>query len=117
MDIGVREIREWHLDRGWSDIGYHYVIRRNGNIEEGRPESYVGAHTIGKNDRSLAICLVGGDTERGYPNFTRKQFETLIYLINSLLLKYPKATVHGHNEFTTEKTCPVFDVKEYWYGG
>ena len=63
MDIGVEEIRRWHKERGWSDIGYHYVIRRNGKIEEGRNDGIVGAHAKGMNENSLGICMVGGKSK------------------------------------------------------
>jgi N-acetylmuramoyl-L-alanine amidase len=73
MDIGAKEIRRWHKDRGWDDIGYHYVIRRNGDVEIGRPENAVGAHVAGKNSTSVGICLVGGIDDAGKPkaNFTK----------------------------------------------
>ena len=77
MDIGVEEIREWHLVEPFyfDDIGYHYVIRRNGIVEFGRSKHLIGAHAIGWNSHSLAICLVGGLSEDGTSdefNFTAR---------------------------------------------
>ena len=66
MDIGVREIYDWHVnDNGWKDIGYHYVIRRNGNIEIGRPEHTPGAHVAGHNHNTIGLCLVGAKARQG----------------------------------------------------
>jgi N-acetyl-anhydromuramyl-L-alanine amidase AmpD len=96
-------IREWHLARGFSDIGYHYFIQSNGKLEQGRCLETVGAHCHGENHDSIGICLAG---LRG---FSMKQFDTLRTLLASLKPLYPKATVHGHHEFNPGKTCPVFD--------
>lgn len=83
MDIGAAEIRRWHKEKGWADIGYHYVIRRNGVLEVGRDESTVGAHAVGHNARSIGICLVGGIDEQGHAenNFTPAQFAALRRLL------------------------------------
>ena len=70
MDIGVKEIRKWHVDENkWSDIGYHDVIRRNGAIETGRPLEKPGAHAKGHNQNAIGICLVGGKADDGGPEF------------------------------------------------
>ncbi|MDO5643861.1 MAG: N-acetylmuramoyl-L-alanine amidase [Paracoccus sp. (in: a-proteobacteria)] len=68
QDIGVAEIREMHRKRGWRDVGYHYVIRRDGTIERGRPESKVGAHVAGHNATSIGICCIGGIERATGPN-------------------------------------------------
>ncbi len=60
QDVGASEIRQWYLDRGLSNIGYHLVIRRDGPVENGRPLSNVGAHVRGYNRVSIGICLSGG---------------------------------------------------------
>lgn len=112
MDIGSAEIREWHLDRGWSDIGYHYVIRRNGDVDLGRPVKRPGAHAKGYNMKSIGICLVGGLPDF---NYTRPQMKRLEDLISTLLEEFPEAEVCGHNELSG-KDCPQFNVKEWWYG-
>lgn len=117
-DYTVDQIRDWHVrGNGWQDIGYHYVIYRDGSVHEGRPESMIGAHTRGHNGRSIGICYVGGCAADGKtPKDTRTaaQRTALKDLVRRLLGKYPGATVHGHNEFA-RKACPSFDVsKEAW---
>lgn len=116
MDIGTAEIRQWHTDpvpkgRGWKDIGYHYVIRRNGVIEKGRDDEDIGAHVTGHNTDSIGICMVGG---KPMTNFTKAQWKTLEVLVTDLKVKYPKASVNGHNTFESKKTCPTFDVEDWW---
>lgn len=114
QDIGMAEIRKWHLARGWKDIGYHHVIRRNGVIEAGRPEEQVGAHVEGHNANSIGVCLIGGidKTGKAVANFTPVQWATLTNLIRTLKSKYPNATIHGHREYAN-KDCPSFDVQEW----
>ena len=113
MDIGAAEIRDWHVnDRGWSDIGYHYVIRRNGALEAGRPLERTGAHVSGHNADSIGICWVGG--YKGIDSRTIAQRNTMKILIELLLKIWPKATVKGHRDFAgVTKTCPSFDVAEW----
>ena len=116
QDVSVETIRKWHLNRGWSDIGYHYVIYLDGSIHEGRPVNRSGAHTKGYNSKSIGICYAGGVEKDGKtPKDTRtpEQDTALTNLITALLEMYPTATLHGHNEFAN-KACPSFDVqKEY----
>lgn len=119
MDIGVKEIRKWHVEENnWSDIGYHYVIRRNGIIETGRPEEKQGAHVYGFNKTSLGICLVGGtnanDKEKADFNFTKEQLFWLDQLLISLGRRYPKAQLCGHRDLDSKKACPVFNVVAWW---
>ena len=116
MDIGAKEIREWHTaapphGNGWKDIGYHYVIRRNGVIEEGREIEEVGSHVKGFNSSSVGICMVGG--RHGNNDFTKLQFETLEGLIKRLAAKYPEAVIVGHRDLATGKQCPSFDVQDW----
>jgi N-acetylmuramoyl-L-alanine amidase len=116
QDVSVETIRKWHLNRGWSDIGYHYVIYLDGSIHEGRPVNRSGAHTKGYNSKSIGVCYIGGVEKDGKtPKDTRtpEQDTALTNLITALLEMYPTATLHGHNEFAN-KACPSFDVqKEY----
>lgn len=110
----IEEIRQWHLQRGWKDIGYHYVIYLDGTIHRGRPESVVGAHCSGYNKNSIGVCYIGGVAKDGKtPKDTRTegQKRALRELLNRLKRDYPKATLHGHNEFAN-KACPSFNVKE-----
>ena len=118
MDIGYKEIREWHVDQnGWDDVGYHYIIRRNGKLEKARPEEYSGAHAPSHNSRSIGICLVGGMADDGGPenNFTLEQFLTLKDLVNMVMNKYSDITeVLGHCDVQDNKpNCPGFDVKQW----
>lgn len=114
-DVSVDDIKQWHLDRGWSDIGYHYVIDINGNLQNGRPLTRVGAHVRGHNKGSIGIAYVGGVDANLKPKDTRTENQKgrLKALILDLMDEYPEATLHGHNEFAN-KACPSFDVqKEY----
>ena len=113
------QIRASHLARGFSDIGYHYVIGLNGEIRPGRSESIAGAHCTGHNSRSIGVCYVGGCPPRTTPDWqktgidtrTPAQKDALLKLLKELKRKYPGATVHGHREFAN-KPCPGFDAKE-----
>ena len=119
MDIGVEEIRKCHVDeRGWTDIGYHFVVRRDGKVESGRPLSRPGAHVKGNNSDSIGICWVGGTSKangRPQDNRTAEQTASLFRLIQDLQKEYPGAAVLGHRDFKgVSKSCPCFDVRT-WY--
>lgn len=109
-DVGVREIDRWHRARGWRCIGYHYVVRLDGTVEQGRQEAQTGAHCAGYNAHSIGVCYVGG-LSGGLPTDTRTaaQKTAMKKLISELLGRYPGATVHGHMEFAA-KVCPCFDA-------
>ena len=116
MDIGAKEIRDWHVKgNGWADIGYHYVIRRDGRIEDGRPVDQIGAHVQGQNTGSIGICLVGGIDDAGKPqsNFTEDQWHSLELAVRAFKMVHPNATIHGHNEYDKGKACPSFDVQKW----
>ncbi len=118
MDIGVKTIRRWHISKSWSDIGYHFVIRRNGKLETGRPIEVKGAHCLegGGNNGSIGICLIGGinNTIEKKPenNFTKAQFKTLEKVVNKYDVIYDGLDIHGHNEFS-KKACPSFNVQTW----
>ncbi len=117
-DFTVKDIDRWHRERGFSMIGYHYVIYRDGSVHEGRPLAMQGAHTIGQNTTSIGICYIGGVEKDGRtPKDTRTfaQKEALAKLVERLQIVYPEVTVHGHNEFAN-KACPSFDVKKEFLG-
>ena len=117
MDIGLTEIRKWHVqDNGWRDVGYHYIIRRNGEVELGRSNRDTGAHAAGYNHKSVSLCMVGGMAEDNSAenNFTAQQWTALLDLVKQLKSNYPDADVIGHNEIS-EKECPSFDVQK-WKG-
>lgn len=114
-DYTVAQIREWHVKgNGWKDIGYHYVIYRDGSIHEGRPVEQVGAHCKGYNANSIGVCYVGGITEDNKPKDTRTpaQKEAMLRFVGELLAKYPGATLHCHNEFAN-KACPSFKMCDF----
>jgi N-acetylmuramoyl-L-alanine amidase len=117
QDVGAADIRKWHRAKGWADIGYHYVIRRSGKVEAGRPVDTVGAGVQGHNADSVHICLVGGlndDTWKPESNYTPQQWESLTKLVATLSKKYPKARVLGHRDFpNVAKACPCFAAKTW----
>ena len=113
LDVGVDEIRQWHKSspRYWSDIGYHYVIRRNGFIEKGRHENVQGAHVYGHNKNSIGVCLVGGVVSakgKSDSNFTFEQYQSLNELHYDLKTRHPQATTCGHRDLDNKKDCPCF---------
>ena len=127
-DIGVDEIRDWHTNKnGWSDIGYHAVIRRSGQIEYGRHFDAPGAHVKGQNWQSVGVCMVGGLDPAGEPedNFTPEQYASLRLLLMVLRRSYPAALILGHRDLSPDldgdgivekhewiKDCPCFDVRK-----
>ena len=115
MDIGVKEITEWHLARNFSSCGYHWVIRRSGEIERGRSEHIAGAHVAGANADSIGICVVGGIDDAGKPdaNFTRHQWAALESLVSQLVAQCPDAQVSGHRDWSS-KACPSFNARAWW---
>ena len=115
-DFTVEDIRRWHRQRGFNDIGYHYVIYRDGSVHKGRNESVAGAHCTGHNSNSIGICYIGGvafDCITPKDTRTPEQKVSLLKLIRELKAKYPDAVVHSHKDFAN-KACPSFDAtKEY----
>jgi N-acetylmuramoyl-L-alanine amidase len=115
QNIGAADIDKWHRKQGWQAIGYHYVIRRDGTVEQGRDEKVVGAHVQGFNEVSVGICMAGGvdanDVNKAKNNFTEAQFASLKKLLVDLKSRYPKAKIQGHRDFpNVKKACPSFDV-------
>ena len=119
-DVSAETIREWHLKRGWSDIGYHYVVDIEGCIHGGRPIDRAGAHVKGHNKDSIGICYVGGVEKERDENgkWVAKDTMTdaqehavreLIYAIR--MVTDNEISLHGHNEFSA-KACPSFKVSE-----
>ena len=115
------QIDSWHRERGFHlGIGYHYVIRRDGTIEPGRPEWMIGAHCHVKghhyNTHSIGICYEGGLDARGQPDDTRtaEQKQTMRQLLEDLHERYPRAMIVGHRDLSHDRDCPCFDAyKEY----
>ncbi len=129
-DIDVAEVRKWHVARGFSDVGYHFVIRRDGTIEEGRPIEKAGAHVKGHNATTVGVCLVGGrddvpvkgaTTEMAKQelqwefNYTEAQIFALIDVVALLKAEHPIKDVLGHRDFKgVTKRCPGFDVRAFF---
>ena len=104
--ISAEDIHKMHLGFGWDGIGYHKVICRDGKIENGRPEYWVGAHTFSKNASSLGVCLIGKN------RFNNLQFDSLYKVLNLWKKKYPESLIVGHcDAIKTEKTCLILMYK------
>lgn len=117
VNVDAAEIDRWHRARGWQCLGYHFVIKRDGKVEEGREVNKIGAHVEGHNANSVGICLVGGlaaDGKTPENNYTPEQWASLKKLLKDLKEKYPKATIQGHRDFPgVSKACPCFDAKAW----
>ena len=113
MKVDAKLVDEWHKARGWSGIGYHFFIKRDGQIELGRPMEKIGAHCKGFNKSSIGVCYAGGvDADMiEEDNRSSEQIASLLMLLRFLKNLFPNATIHGHNEFS-EKFCPSFDAKK-----
>ena len=108
LDLSAKDIHKMHLSFGWDGIGYHKIIKRDGTLENGRPDFWIGAHTYGLNKKSLGICLIGRD------KFTKKQFLSLKNILIEWKKKFKNSTIIGHcDAINTKKTCPNFDVKKF----
>ena len=112
IDRYHREEKHWRFG-----IGYHYVIRRNGEIETGRPESVIGAHCVNHNAHSIGVCYEGGLDIRGQPADTRtaEQKAAMRQLLEDLHQRYPRALIVGHCDLNPAKKCPGYKnvVQEY----
>ena len=116
-DVDAKWIDRVHRERGWTMIGYGKVIKRNGEVEQGRQDDAVQAHVKGYNHCSYGLCLVGGAKEENWQepedNFTGEQFESLKKVLEELVQKYPDAQIVGHYMLDENKFCPSFNVREY----
>lgn len=115
QDVGVREIRQWHKQLGWLDVGYHFIIKRDGTVEEGRPIEAVGSHVKGWNEKSIGICLVGGVDSKMQPdaNFTKEQMESLKHMLETLKQTlYPNIIFKAHHD-VAPKACPSFNLSHW----
>lgn len=114
QDVTIEQIDRWHKNRGWTMVGYHYVVDLQGNVHKGRCITQVGAHVKGHNKTSIGICYVGGLDENGEPKDTLRpiQKNAIGFLLLALkaVLQQPIA-VKGHKEFTN-KACPCFEVQD-----
>ena len=123
----VKDIDRWHKEKGWTGVGYHYVITEQGKLEQGRPPESEGAHCLHHNSDSIGICYIGG-LRFGNPFDTRTpaQCAQLEIIVRRLLRQYPDALVCGHRDLSPDldgngkitpgewtKACPCFDVAEW----
>lgn len=127
-DLSAEDIRKYHVNtKGWSDIGYHYVVRLDGTIELGRDVDKSGAHVLGHNKNTIGLTYVGGLDKNGKPKDTRTdaQKKALRSLLWELRLLYPKATIKGHRDYSPDKNgngiierweyvkmCPCYNAME-----
>jgi len=114
QQVSVDTIRDWHLAKGWNDIGYHFYIDLDGTINKGRDIDKIGAHCKGHNRNSIGICYCGGvETDGKTPKDTRtqEQKDSLLNVLKTLKAMYPEAVIYSHNEFAN-KACPSFDATE-----
>jgi N-acetylmuramoyl-L-alanine amidase len=115
-DYTVDDVRRWHRQQGWSDIGYHYLIGRHGELWDGRDVDIQGAHCAagGHNRNSIGVCYVGGldrDGKTAKDTRTLQQKAQLLSLLYDLRKLYPQARIYGHNDFEHSKACPCFDAR------
>lgn len=113
----VAEIRRWHVqDRKWRDIGYHWIVDRDGTVLPGRAETVIGAGVEGHNRGVIHVCLIGGGgssaTDAFERNFTAAQGSALRKVLASIRLRTPVRRVSGHNEWAA-KACPGFNVPKW----
>jgi len=114
QQVSVDTIRDWHLAKGWNDIGYHFYIDLDGTINKGRDIDKIGAHCKGHNRNSIGICYCGGvETDGKTPKDTRtqEQKDSLLNVLKTLKAMYPEAVIYSHSEFAA-KACPSFDATE-----
>ncbi len=111
-EAGVKEVRSWHIERGFTNIGYHYIIRKDGRIETGRYEHVQGAHCRGYNEKSVGIAMEG---HHNFDTWTLQQTYSFKVLVAFLRLKYaiPVSKVVGHRELAKTE-CPglLIDMDE-----
>lgn len=109
----VAEVKKWHLARRFNDIGYHYLISREGEIIKGREDAIAGAHVKGHNANSIGISLEGGyghfRTDDFLDVYTVKQGTALVQLLDTLETTYGKLPINPHNKYAN-KECPAFDL-------
>ena len=112
QQVSVDTIRDWHLAKGWNDIGYHFYIDLDGTINKGRDIDKMGAHCKGHNRNSIGICYCGGveaDGKTPKDTRTQEQKDSLLNVLKTLKAMYPEAVIYSHSEFAA-KACPSFDA-------
>lgn len=108
----LADIKAWHKQRGFKDIGYHYVILADGTLKQGRAWQDIGAHCEGHNSESIGVSLVGGDDGKKLHRFSESQLDTLKTLLEGLRMTFGNIPIRGHRDFA-KKACPNFDVQDW----
>lgn len=115
-DVSAKEIDGWHKAKGWAGIGYHFVVRLDGTVEQGRPLEVPGAHVEGHNFDTIGIVYAGGlakDAKTPKDTRTAAQKASLLKLLADLKRQFPSAVIQGHRDFPkVAKACPSFDAKK-----
>lgn len=129
-DFTENDLEVCHRHRGFNGAGYHFYIRKNGDIKNTRPLEKPGAHALGYNAHSIGICYEGGLDVRYRPADTRTEWQkhSLRVLIRTLLMDYPGCRVCGHRDLSPDrngdgriipeewvKECPCFEVTSKLY--
>ena len=129
-DFTENDLEMCHRHRGFNGAGYHFYIRKNGDIKNTRPLEKPGAHALGYNAHSIGICYEGGLDVRYRPADTRTEWQkhSLRVLIRTLLMDYPGCRVCGHRDLSPDrngdgrispeewvKECPCFEVTSKLY--
>lgn len=112
-DITVETIDQWHRDRGWSGIGYHFVVYLDGTIRAGRDLEKTGAHVAGRNTGTIGAVYVGGvsrDGKTAKDTRTPEQRAAMLWLTKAIAEDRRIKTISGHNQYAA-KACPSFDVR------
>lgn len=112
----LEDIKRWHKQRGFKDIGYHYVIEANGQLRNGRDINEPGAHCEGRNTSTIGVCLVGGFDGKKLHHFSKEQFKELRILLDGLYMSYGILPIAGHRKYA-KKECPNFLVDEWLESG
>lgn len=111
----AKDIDRWHREKGWSGIGYHFVVELDGKVVPGRPLGAVGSHVAGQNSTSIGIVYIGGvtaDGKKAKDTRTPAQKAALLDLLKGLRIVYPTAKIQGHRDFPgVAKDCPSFNAK------
>lgn len=106
--VNAKVVDEWHKARGWTKIGYHWLILRDGTIERGRDEIEIGAHCVGHNFRSVGVCWVGTEEPTIHQMYALKLLYEDIFQRRSITWDH----WFPHNAFNSGKRCPVLSMKD-----
>lgn len=116
-DAKVQDIqRYWKETLKWENPGYHYLIKRDGQIVQLQDEALIANGVKGNNHNSIHVSYIGGVDKDGKPkdNRTPQQLEAMFEKLVELSEKYPKAKIVGHRDFPgVKKACPSFDVRSW----